>query len=98
MAIGNLLENAIKFSSKSGKIRICWKAIKKAYVCRCVIQALAFPLMTFRGRAHNMQGSGLGLSIVKSVVEAHGGTVDVVSIPGEGTTFRLIWEGTGPVF
>ena len=46
----------------------------------------------YRGRAHSVEGSGLGLSIVKSVVEAHGGTVDADSNPGEGTTVRPVWE------
>jgi two-component system OmpR family sensor kinase len=35
-------------------------------------------------------GSGLGLSIVASIVSAHGGTVRVISAPGEGATFRVV--------
>jgi len=43
--------------------------------------------------AHSKPGTGIGLSIVKRVVEAHHGTVSVDSTPGEGTTFR-IWLPT----
>jgi heavy metal sensor kinase len=42
-----------------------------------------------RSRSRELGGSGLGLSLVKLAADAHGGRVDVESVPGQGTTFRL---------
>ena len=43
------------------------------------------------GLVHETKGSGLGLSLVRHIMTAHGGSVDVSSVPGKGSTFRLIF-------
>jgi len=41
------------------------------------------------GLAHNTKGSGLGLALVRHIVDAHGGSIGLTSVPGSGSTFRL---------
>jgi two-component system phosphate regulon sensor histidine kinase PhoR len=47
----------------------------------------------YRGEAslvHETKGSGLGLSLVEHIMEAHGGSVEIDSTPGKGSTFTLL--------
>jgi signal transduction histidine kinase len=45
---------------------------------------------------HETKGSGLGLSLVKHIMEAHGGAVMVDSAAGKGSTFTLVLESKRP--
>jgi signal transduction histidine kinase len=42
-----------------------------------------------KSRSKKVGGSGLGLSIVKHIVQSHGGSIDLKSSPGSGTTIRI---------
>jgi len=48
-----------------------------------------FHRVTKGNLAHKAKGSGIGLSIVKHIMDAHHGTVTLVSTPGKGSTFIL---------
>ncbi|MFQ5742509.1 MAG: sensor histidine kinase [Acidobacteriota bacterium] len=103
-AIQNLLNNAIKYSMKEGLIRIGAREATGSGEPQIQIAVedhaggipaseLAHVFEPFyrgkKARQEQTEGSGLGLSLVKQVMEAHGGKVTVRSTPGEGSTFLL---------
>jgi len=97
----NLLDNAVKYSKEGGKIAVStWK--ENGAACFEVtddgigIPAKDLPYIFERffrvdkSRTRDRGGSGLGLTIVKKIVEEHGGSVMVRSNEGKGTSFKII--------
>ena len=98
-AIGNLLSNAVKFTPTGGKVSITVKFMDEQLIVRWPIPDRAFRLKSRRkfsslfiaarmGR-RIVQGMGLGLSIARDIVTAHGGEIELQSEPGAGSRFTL---------
>jgi signal transduction histidine kinase len=96
----NLLHNAIKFTPSNGTIGIRLTKAEESITVLVSDTGIGIPPEDqrriferfFKGdkqRTRTTEGSGLGLSIVKRIVELHQGTVRVRSAPGEGTTFEV---------
>jgi two-component system sensor histidine kinase MprB len=94
-AVTNLLDNAAKWSPPGGEIRVrLADGVLTVSDDGAGIAEQDLPHIFDRfyrsSEARTLPGSGLGLSIVKRAAERHGGTVDVTSVPGGGTTFTLV--------
>lgn len=97
--LSNLLSNAIKYSPAGGPVEVAVTAgdteAELAVSDRGIgispdeLRNIFQPFRRRRATAGVMPGAGLGLSIVRRIVGAHGGRVDVESVPGEGSTFRV---------
>lgn len=98
--ITNLLFNAIKFTPTGGKIDIYVSQSKDIISFQIVDNGKGIPpdelsqiferfYMTEPSRNSQFGGQGIGLSIVKSIVHAHLGTISVDSIYGKGTSFTI---------
>jgi len=96
----NLLDNAVKYSPQGGKVTV--QAFEEGGMVRVSVQdtgigipAKDLPRLFERfyrvdeARSRDKGGTGLGLSIVKHIVQAHGGSVQVESAPGKGSTFSF---------
>jgi signal transduction histidine kinase len=97
----NLLDNAIKYSngnkiidvrieSRPDEVRIAVRD-HGIGIAKCEQKKIFEKFYRVgSGLVHDVKGSGLGLSIVQHVVCAHGGRVEVESVPGEGSTFTIV--------
>lgn len=98
--ITNLISNAVKYSNENGTIRITVRN-QEDTGCICVEddgigieqkdQALIFERFYRADRSRNRKtgGTGIGLAIVKSIVQAHDGNIVVESEPGQGSRFII---------
>jgi heavy metal sensor kinase len=94
----NLIDNAVKYTPPGGRVDVEVRRAEDAAILRVRdtgpgIAPDELPHIfdrLFRGdTSRTERGLGLGLSLVKAIVEAHGGTVDVVSEPGRGSVFTV---------
>ena len=96
----NLLANAIKFTPSGGRIDLYVSQSKGTTSFRIIDNGQGIPpdevgqiferfYMAEPSRNSKLGGQGIGLSIVKGIVNAHQGTISVDSIYGKGTTFTI---------
>ncbi len=99
-ALSNLLDNAVKYSGESRDIFVDVKTDRGNFVISVRDEGIGIardeqPKVFERfhrvgtGLVHDVKGSGLGLSIVHHIVEAHRGRVTIDSQPGAGSTFSI---------
>ncbi|MEE8591830.1 MAG: GAF domain-containing sensor histidine kinase [Spirochaetia bacterium] len=104
--VSNLLSNAVKYTPKGGKVCMKMSPEEDKVIFEVSDTGIGIPeseqdkLFSEFFRAENAKklaeiGTGLGLSIVKSTVEQHGGTLEVQSREGEGSTFRVLLNRVG---
>lgn len=99
-AFHNLLDNALKYSGESRWIGVRLERRYREVVVMVTDRGIGIPKdeqekifdrfhRVGTGLVHDVRGSGLGLSIVRHVVESHGGRVTVASEPGRGSLFSI---------
>ena len=100
LAISNLVENAIKYNSAGGWVRVTVDADHKFFYVKVADCGIGIPdeeqdriferfYRVDKARSRATGGSGLGLSITRRVVLMHKGAIRLISKEGEGSTFTL---------
>jgi two-component system sensor histidine kinase BaeS len=97
--IGNLISNAIKYTSSTGKIALTAKSTKEKVLIQVSDSGLGIsneeqqrifePFYRSRENKRFPQGLGLGLTIARDIVNAHGGNITLKSVKGKGSDFVI---------
>lgn len=100
-AILNLLDNAVKYSSEEKEITCRIHSTAEEIILEVADRGIGIPVGAhshifdtfFRAESSRLHvsGAGLGLTLVKHVMDAHQGRVEVESAEGQGSTFRLLF-------
>ena len=95
----NLLDNAIKFNNENGLLSVNMKKKEKEILITITdsgiginkeVIAKIFDKFYQEDTSHSTKGNGLGLTIVKKIIELHSGTIKCDSIVSKGTKFTII--------
>ncbi len=102
-AIGNLVSNAIRYTFKGGDVKVQTRYQFGDVIIRIIDTGIGISEdelphifeRFYRAKTathYKIEGSGLGLSIVKRVIDRHRGEISVESTPGKGTTFTIVFK------
>jgi len=95
-AFANLMDNAVKYTPPGGSVEVACETKGENVLVTIRDNGMGIPLSEqnriwdrlYRGdTSRSQRGLGLGLSLVKAVVEAHAGTISLKSEPGQGSEF-----------
>jgi two-component system, OmpR family, phosphate regulon sensor histidine kinase PhoR len=101
-AFGNLVSNAVRYTPEGGEVSIAWE--RRGGEARFVVRDTGIGIASYhlprlterfyrvdRSRSRESGGTGLGLAIVKHVLSRHGGSLEVSSTLGEGSSFAAVF-------
>lgn len=100
LAVRHLLSNAVKYSPNGGTVVVAVRRGNDATILSVEDHGVGIPAREIpaifrrfhraeRAETQDIEGTGLGLAVVKMIVERHGGSVDVRSVEGKGATFTV---------
>jgi two-component system phosphate regulon sensor histidine kinase PhoR len=103
--LNNLLSNAINYSPDGGKVAVTARGVDQFVEIKVSDTGVGIPAEEIpkifekfyrvkHPKTRHITGTGLGLSLVKGIVEAYHGSIGVESVPGKGTTFTIILPAT----
>ncbi len=104
--VGNLVSNALKFTPANGTVSVESTIVDGSLTITVTdtgsgmepseVQRI-FERYSRLSKHTGIQGTGLGLYVVKNIVTSHGGAIEVTSQPGEGSSFRISFPAEPPV-
>lgn len=101
-AVINLIDNSVKYSEEVKSVLLRLTQRNNNAIVEVLDKGIGIPkdeqnkifekfYRASKGLVHNTKGTGLGLTLVKHIVDAHKGSIEVESEQGIGSTFRLIF-------